>query len=48
MNENDKIIIPSWDELFMKHVYLIASKSKDTKTKIGAVLVRDNAIISEG
>lgn len=40
--------IPSWDALFMRHVYLIASKSKDTKTKIGAVLVRDNAVISEG
>lgn len=39
---------PSWDELFMRHAYLIASKSKDTNTKIGAVLVRDNIIISEG
>jgi dCMP deaminase len=39
---------PSWDELFMRHVYLIASKSKDKKTKIGAVLVFDKAIISEG
>ena len=38
----------SWDSLFMRHVYLIASKSKDRKTKIGAVLVRDNSIISEG
>ena len=39
---------PSWDELFMRHVYLIASKSKDKKTKVGAVLVRDNSVISEG
>lgn len=39
---------PSWDELFMRHAYLIASKSKDPKTKIGAVIVRDNSIISEG
>lgn len=38
----------SWDELFMKHVYLIASKSKDPRTKIGAVLVKDGIIISEG
>jgi dCMP deaminase len=38
----------SWDELFMRHAYLIASKSKDPKTKIGAVIVRDNSIISEG
>jgi dCMP deaminase len=27
---------------------LIASKSKDTKTKVGAVIVRNNSIISEG
>lgn len=39
---------PSWDELFMRHVYLIASKSKDTRTKIGAILVRDKRVISEG
>ena len=24
----------TWDELFMRQVYLIASKSKDTRTKI--------------
>jgi dCMP deaminase len=47
-NQENNWVIPSWDALFMKHVYLIASKSKDTKTKIGAVLVRDNSIISEG
>lgn len=39
---------PSWDELFMRHVYLIASKSKDPRTRIGAVLVRDRHVISEG
>lgn len=39
---------PTWDELFMRHVYLIASKSKDERTKIGAVLVRDRHVISEG
>ncbi len=39
---------PSWDEFFMLHVYLVASKSKDPSTKIGAVLVRDNTLISEG
>jgi dCMP deaminase len=30
---------PTWDMLYMRMVYLIASKSKDTKTKIGAVIV---------
>lgn len=38
----------NWDEYFFRHVYLAASKSKDKMTKIGAVIVRDNAIISEG
>lgn len=32
----------------MRHVYLAASKSKDPRTKIGAILVRDNNIISTG
>lgn len=32
----------------MRHVYLISSKSKDTRTKIGAILVKDNSIISQG
>jgi dCMP deaminase len=39
---------PSWDELFMRHVYLIATKSKDPRTRIGAILVKDGVIISEG
>lgn len=39
-----------WNEYFFRHVYLAASKSKDDRTKIGAVLVRPDskAIISEG
>jgi len=45
---NEEWGMMSWDELFMRHVYLIASKSKDSSSKIGAVIVRDNAIISEG
>lgn len=31
-----------WDLFFMKMVYLIANKSKDTSTKIGAIIVNDN------
>jgi dCMP deaminase len=37
-----------WHEYFLRHVYLAASKSKDPKTKIGAVLVRGHNIISTG
>lgn len=44
----NKIHIPSWDEYFLKHVYLAASKSKDSSTQIGAVLIKDNAVVSEG
>jgi len=40
--------IPSWHEYFMRHVYLASSKSKDPSTQIGAVLVRDKSIFSEG
>lgn len=32
----------------MRHAYLASSKSKDASTKIGAVLVRDNRLVSEG
>jgi len=39
---------PTWDEFFLKHCYLAATRSKDGKTKIGAVLVKDKRIISSG
>ena len=39
---------PSWDEWFIKMMYLVAEKSKDPKTKIGALLVRNKRLISVG
>lgn len=39
---------PSWDEWFIKMMYLVAQKSKDPKTKIGAVIVKDNRPICSG
>jgi len=39
---------PFWDEWFIKIMYLVAEKSKDPKTKIGALIVRDKRIISTG
>ena len=36
------------DEFFMKTVYEVAGLSKDPKTKIGSVLVKDRDIISVG
>lgn len=39
----------SWDQLFMTMVYLVASKSKDEQTHIGAVVVGpDNEIRTTG
>lgn len=37
-----------WDEWFMRMVYLLSSKSKDPSSKIGAVLTKENQIISTG
>lgn len=44
----DNYLPPSWDEWFMRLVYLTATKSKDPKTKIGSILVKDKRIISTG
>jgi len=41
----DNISFIDW---FMQGVYWVASKSKDPKTKIGALLVKDKRIISTG
>lgn len=49
MNEDFTVISPpSWDEWFMRHVYLVSTKSKDPKTKIGAILVKNYHVISTG
>ena len=48
MENFENYIPPSWDEWFMKQVYLVAEKSRDPRTKIGAVLVKDKHIISSG
>lgn len=45
---NNKLEIPSWDELFLRKVYLMARKSKDPRTQIGAVLVKDKADFASG
>ena len=41
--------IPKWDDYFMSMVYLVASRSKDNKTHIGAVVVgQDKEVVSLG
>lgn len=44
----DNYVPPSWNEWFMKIMYIVASKSKDPRTKIGALLVNDRRILSTG
>jgi dCMP deaminase len=44
----DNYTPPSWDEYFIKIMYMVAEKSKDTKTKVGALIVKDKRIISTG
>lgn len=40
---------PSWKDYFMNLVYLVASRSPDEATKVGAVIIRDDwSVISTG
>ena len=39
---------PSWDEFYLALADSIALRSKDTSTKVGAVIVRDRAVLSMG
>lgn len=39
---------PTWDEFYLDMADVIAARSKDRSAKIGAVLVKDNAVISMG
>ena len=44
-----EILIPRWDDYFMTLVYVVASRSKDKRTHMGAVIVGPgNMIISTG
>ena len=39
---------PSWDQFYLTMTDAIALRSKDMSTKVGAVIVRDRAILSMG
>ena len=39
MSKGNILRTPTWDDYFMSMVYLIASKSKDERTHIGAVVI---------
>lgn len=44
--DNQDLHIPKWDEQFMHDVYWWARRSKDPRTKIGAVLVKPDRKVS--
>jgi dCMP deaminase len=46
--EFSNYIPPDWNPWFLQGVYWVASKSKDPKTKIGALIVKDKRIVSTG
>ena len=49
MDKEKTYKIPSWDDYFMSMVYHVASKSKDKRTHIGAVIIGpDNEIKTTG
>jgi len=37
--------VPNWDDYFMTMVYLVASKSKDENTHLGAIVVDKNNLV---
>ncbi len=43
-----EITRPSWDEYFMTVARMASLRSKDPSTKVGAVIVKDNRLISMG
>lgn len=39
---------PSWDQYFMKVAYALKSRSNCCKNSVGALVVKDNRIVSTG
>lgn len=39
---------PSWDDMFIEIAKVVSKRSKDPKTKVGAVIVKDKHILSIG
>ena len=45
---NQKLNRPSWDETYFAIADIIAKRSKDPRTKVGAVLVKEKSVIGLG
>lgn len=48
MNNGDKYFRPQWDDYFMAIARIVATRSTCDRLRAGAVLVKDNRIISTG
>ncbi len=46
--KSEKIVRPSYDEYFMKIAKIVATRSTCTRRQVGAVIVKDNHLLSTG
>lgn len=44
----NNVVRPTWDEMYMKIAEVVATRSKDPHTKVGAVIVKNNHILGIG
>jgi len=48
MTEIKKLVRPSYDEYFMRIAKIVATRSTCTRRQVGAVIVKDNHLLSTG
>ena len=48
MTETKKLVRPSYDEYFMRIAKIVATRSTCTRRQVGAVIVKDNHLLSTG
>lgn len=48
MSENKEFVRPSWDEYFMDITKVVATRSTCIRRQIGAVIVKDQRLLSSG
>lgn len=47
-SNNVVVVRPTWNDMFMQIAEVVAKRSKDPHTKVGAVIVKDNHILGVG
>ena len=45
---SNNVVRPTWNDMFMQIAEVVAKRSKDPHTKVGAVIVKDNHILGLG